>query len=84
MASGLTLPQDFVAFQTGTRKAPGSTGLGSGSEISVQQPVTDTLSSEPFRFERFLRDQQDCVLWYLYLRPSEEAFVVHDYDYDYE
>jgi hypothetical protein len=34
---------------------------------------------------RFLRDQQDCVLWYLYLRPSEEAFVVHSYlDYEYE
>ena len=34
---------------------------------------------------RFLRDQQDCVLWYLYLRSSEETFVVHSYlDYEYE
>ncbi|MFE5561484.1 hypothetical protein [Streptomyces sp. NPDC056544] len=36
---------------------------------------------------RFLRDQQDCVIWYLYLRPSGEAFVVHshlDYEHEFE
>ncbi|MFD3466717.1 hypothetical protein ACFWWM_10195 [Streptomyces sp. NPDC058682] len=36
---------------------------------------------------RFLRDQQDCVIWYLYLRPSGEAFVVHShlgYEHEFE
>ena len=34
---------------------------------------------------RFLRDQQDCVQWYLYLRANGESFVVHSYrDLEYE
>ncbi|MEU0298340.1 hypothetical protein ABZ252_02510 [Streptomyces sp. NPDC006175] len=36
---------------------------------------------------RFFRDQQDCVIWYLYLRPTSEAFVVYsdlDYEFEYE
>jgi len=28
---------------------------------------------------RFFRDQQDCVLWYLYLRPTGDSFIVHSY-----
>lgn len=52
--------------------------------------VSDPLPSpvEPGAFlVRFLRDQQDCVIWYLYLRPSGEVFVVHswlDDAYEYE
>jgi hypothetical protein len=36
---------------------------------------------------RFLRDQQDCVFWYLYLRPLAAPFVVCsgiDYEHEYE
>ncbi|MEU6896326.1 hypothetical protein ABZ934_32235 [Streptomyces sp. NPDC046557] len=34
---------------------------------------------------RFFRDQQDCVLWYFYLRPGSSAFVVHSHlEYEYE
>ncbi|MEU9034014.1 hypothetical protein AB0D45_03765 [Streptomyces sp. NPDC048352] len=33
-------------------------------------------AEEGTRLVRFLRDQQDCVIWYLYLRPSGEASVV--------
>ncbi|MFD8914474.1 hypothetical protein [Streptomyces sp. NPDC059575] len=31
---------------------------------------------------RFLQDQQDCVIRYLYLRPSGKAFVVYSVLYD--
>lgn len=87
MASGLTLPRDFVTFQTSSNL------FGSLDQVSVTGCWTDISEPLPSPVEpgaflvRFLRDQQDCVLWYLYLRPSEEAFVVHshlDYEYEYE
>ena len=85
MASGLTLPQDFVTFQTSSNL------YGSLDQVSVTGCWTDISEPLPSPVEpgaflvRFLRDQQDCVLWYLYLRSSEEAFVVHSYlDYEYE
>jgi hypothetical protein len=86
-AKGLTLPRDFVTFQTSTNL------YGSLDEVSVTACWTDISEPLPSPVEpgsflvRFLRDQQDCVIWYLYLRPSGEAFVVNshlDYEYEYE
>ncbi|MGW3244450.1 hypothetical protein [Streptomyces sp. NPDC001070] len=83
-AEGIALPADFAAFHTSgkVRYAP--------DEVSVTccwTDISDPLPSpvEPGAFlVRFLRDQQDCVIWYLYLRPSGEAFVVHSYvDYEF-
>lgn len=85
--SGLTLPRDFVVFQTG---ADLSGALDKVSVTSCWTDISDPLPSpvEPGAFlVRFLRDQQDCVIWYLYLRPSGEAFVVHshiDYEHEYQ
>ncbi|MET7987485.1 hypothetical protein [Streptomyces sp. NPDC005281] len=84
-AKGLTLPQDFVTFQADSKMHY------SLDEVSVTGCWTDISEPLPSPVEpgaslvRFLRDQQDCVIWYLYLRPSGEAFVVHSYlDYEYE
>ena len=48
------VPEDAVLLipQEPHEEGAGSTGLGSGMEISVQQPVTETWSSAPRRFER--------------------------------
>jgi hypothetical protein len=84
---GLTLPQDFVTFQ-GDSKLHGLL-----DEVSVTACWTDISEPLPSPVEpgsflvRFLRDQQDCVIWYLYLRPSGEVFVVHspvEYEFAYE
>ncbi|WP_405616977.1 hypothetical protein [Streptomyces sp. NBC_01508] len=86
-ARGLTLPPDFVTFQTGAN-LHGS--LDKVSATGCWTNISDPLPSpvEPGAYlVRFLQDQQDCVTWYLYLRPSSEAFVVHseiDYEYEYE
>ncbi|MCX4964229.1 hypothetical protein OHA98_05245 [Streptomyces sp. NBC_00654] len=86
-ARGLTLPQDFVTFQT-TENLYGS--LDDVSVTGCWTNLSDPLPSpvEPDAFlVRFFRDQQDCVIWYLYLRPMSEAFVVYsdlDYEFEYE
>ncbi|MFF8908746.1 hypothetical protein [Streptomyces olivaceoviridis] len=86
-AKGLTLPRDFVTFQADSKLHC------SLEEVSVTCCWTDISEPLPSPAEpgaflvRFLRDQQDCVIWYLYLRPSGEVFVVHsslDYEYEYE
>ena len=80
IAVKLALPRDFVTFQTRTElseilDAVSVTACWSSvSEKPIPSPV------EPGAFLiRFLTDQQDCVTWYLYLRPSGETFVVHSY-----
>jgi hypothetical protein len=86
-AKGLTLPRDFVTFQADSKLQ------GSLDEVSVTGCWTDISEPLPCPAEsgaflvRFLRDQQDCVIWYLHLSPSGEVFVVHsclDYEYEYE
>ncbi|MFD9410139.1 hypothetical protein ACFWBN_24440 [Streptomyces sp. NPDC059989] len=84
---GLALPEDFVTFYSSSSlreslDAVSVTGCWSSLSGPLPSPV------EPGAFlVRFFRDQQDCVLWYLYLRPSGEVFVVNshlDYEYEYE
>ncbi|CAL9613913.1 hypothetical protein SUDANB120_05707 [Streptomyces sp. enrichment culture] len=86
-AEGLALPRDFAAFHSGTRLHRAL------DEVSVTACRTDLSAPLPSPVEpgaflvRFLRDQQDCVIWYLYLRPGGEAFVVcsHlEYEYVYD
>ena len=79
-AVGVSLPPDFVDYHLWSGWA------GSLDEVSVtgcwtRLPQTPLFSpAEPGAFlVRFLSDQQDCVLWYLYLRRGEPAFVVHSY-----
>jgi hypothetical protein len=77
-AAGVPLPADFVTFQTrsGTR--------GALDAVSCCWSSLSDLMPSPFEpgayLVRFLRDQQDCVIWYLYLRPGEDAFVVHSHE----
>lgn len=85
-ARNLSLPQDFVTFQSDSKLRFSLAEVSAtGCYTSISAPLPSP--TEPGAFlVRFLRDQQDCVLWYLYLRPSGEAFVVHssvDYEYEY-
>ncbi|MEU9164162.1 hypothetical protein AB0D29_28330 [Streptomyces sp. NPDC048424] len=74
--AGLALPEGFAAFY-------GSERLHRAfDEVSVTAcwshlsgPLRSPME-EGARLVRFLRDQQDCVIWYLYLHPCGEAFVV--------
>lgn len=64
--------------ERGQRHAPGTGGFKVFVAGVVERLVV-----------RFLRDQQDCVIWYLYLYldPSGEVFVVQaylDHEYGYE
>jgi hypothetical protein len=85
MACGLVLPRDFVTFQTRSNL------YGLLDSVSVTDCWTDISGPLPSPVDpgaflvRFLRDQQDCVIWYLHLRPLGEAFVVHSHlDYELE
>ncbi|MFD9158205.1 hypothetical protein [Streptomyces goshikiensis] len=86
-AHGLALSADFIAFQAGerTHRALDEVSV-TACWTSISQPLP--CPGEPGAFlVRFLRDQQDCVLWYLCLRPSGETFVVWspvDFAYEYE
>ncbi len=73
---GLHLPEDFRTFYGSGRLCRAF------DEVSVTACWSDlsrplrSPAEDGARLIRFLRDQQDCVIWYLYLRPSGEAFVV--------
>ncbi|WP_329380566.1 hypothetical protein OG625_15185 [Streptomyces sp. NBC_01351] len=84
-AKGLTLPGDFVTFQSSSNlyRALDEVSV-TGCWTDISEPLPSPIEAGAF-LVRFLRDQQDCVIWYLYLRPSGEAFVVHSgVDYEYE
>lgn len=75
-ALGAALPGDFVAFQTAANlhdRLDRVSVTACWSDIS--EPLPSPVEDGAY-LVRFLRDQQDCVFWYLYLRPSGEAFVV--------
>ncbi len=81
---GLALPADFATFQT---HSGFHAELDRVSVTSCWSDLSEPLASpveEGAHLVRFLRDQQDCVIWYLYLRPSGEVFVVHSqFDFEY-
>ncbi|MFI0960548.1 hypothetical protein ACH4S8_03855 [Streptomyces sp. NPDC021080] len=86
-AKGLALPRDFVTFHTDAKL---HRALDDISVTWCWTHISEPLPSpaEPGAYMvRFLRDQQDCVLWYLYFRPSGDVFVVFshvDYADEYE
>jgi hypothetical protein len=57
---------------------PRPPGPVTGCWTDISQPLPSPVEPGAF-LVRFLRDQQDCVIWYLYLRPSGETFVVHSH-----
>lgn len=73
---GLRLPADFRTFY---RSGSLCRAFDEVSVTACWSDLSGALRSpveEGARLVRFLRDQQDCVIWYLYLRPSGETFVV--------
>ena len=83
--AGLSLPADFAALQTMSRLYLSlDEASGTCCWTSLSAPLPSPLEPDA-RMVRFFRDQQDCVMWYLYLRPGGESFVVHSYrDLEYE
>ncbi|MFF5701365.1 hypothetical protein ACFY7H_02460 [Streptomyces sp. NPDC012794] len=73
---GLRLPTDFRTFY---RSGSLCRAFDEVSVTACWSDLSGALRSpveEGARLVRFLRDQQDCVIWYVYLRPSGETFVV--------
>jgi hypothetical protein len=69
--AGLALPRDFVRYHAYTdlsRTLEAVSGTGCYSTVSPQ-PIPSPVEPGAF-LVRFLNDQQDCVIWYLYLRPG--------------
>lgn len=84
---GLSLPQDFSAyfFSAHLPDILGDQSL-TCCWSSLSKPIPSPVEPGAF-LVRFFRDQQDCVLWYFYLRSGRSAFVVHshlEYEYEYE
>lgn len=82
---GLTLPADFVTYMTRSNLYLCLDEVScTCCWTSLSAPLPSPVEPEA-RMVRFFRDQQDCVMWYLYLRPTGESFVVHSYrDLEYE
>lgn len=83
--TGLNLPTDFVTYMTRSNLYRCLDDVScTCCWTSLSAPLASPLEPEA-RMVRFFRDQQDCVHWYLYLRPNGESFVVHSYrDLEYE
>lgn len=71
---GLDLPADLVTLAT--RENPQSTLDSSPCYLGLSMSEASPLEPDA-RMIRFLREHVSCDLWYLYLRPSGESFVVH-------
>lgn len=77
--SGLSLPTDFVTYMTRSNLYLCLDEVsGTCCWTSLSAPLPSPIEPDA-RMVRFFRDQQDCVHWYLYLRPGGETFVVHSY-----
>jgi hypothetical protein len=74
-ASGLTLPPAFEVFM-GDAALQDAVPSCTGCEWDLGD-VAVPCAVEPGAFTvRFLRDQQDCLFWYLYLAPGKAPQVV--------
>ncbi|MGW1067133.1 hypothetical protein ACWD4F_21770 [Streptomyces aureus] len=76
--AGLTLPADFVVLITRANLHRLLDTKGAGNWTDVVGPLPSPADSAD-RMVLFFRDQQSCVMWYLYLRHSGESFVVWSY-----
>ncbi|MFJ2024979.1 hypothetical protein ACIODW_14415 [Streptomyces sp. NPDC087897] len=76
-AEGVALPRDFVTCLADAKLRFSLDDVSvTGCWTDVSEPLPSPVEPGAF-LVRFLRDQQDCVHWYLHLRPSGEVFVVH-------
>jgi hypothetical protein len=82
---GLRLPADFVTYMTRSNLHAFLDDVScTCCWTSLSAPLPSPVEPDA-RMVRFFRDQQDCVLWYLYLRPGGESFIVHSCrDLEYE
>ncbi|MFG2339461.1 hypothetical protein [Streptomyces yangpuensis] len=74
--AGLALPEGFTAFYSSEHLCRAFDEVSVTACWSHLSAPLHSPAEDGARLVRFLRDQQDCVIWYLYLRPSGEAFVV--------
>ncbi len=81
----LALPQDFVTFHTHQPLRHLLLDMSScWSDLSLaSEPLLPSPVERDAWLLRFLSDQQDCVTWYLYLRPGQ-TFVVHAYGLEFD
>lgn len=74
-AAGVLLPQAFVTFFS-LKGAAACVPSCTACEWDLSDaPIPSAVEAGAY-FIRFLRDQQDCLFWYLYLPPAGEAYVV--------
>ncbi|PZG13549.1 hypothetical protein C1I95_23420 [Micromonospora craterilacus] len=81
-ADRLALPDDFVTFYSDAERSyalDDASATGCWTDLS-KSPIVSPIEPEA-RMVRFLRDQQDCVIWYLYLRPADSLVVHSAVDY---
>lgn len=71
---GLTLPPAFVAF-LGSPTLPDQIPSSTACYFDLPEQIAKYPSGDGY-FVRFLNDQQDVLLWYLYLLPNGEHGVV--------
>jgi len=72
---GLSLPADFVALITRASLHRCLDREGGGSWTDVAGPLPSPADPAD-RMVLFLRDQQSCIMWYIYLHRSGESCVV--------
>lgn len=72
---GLTLPPAFVTLMSDPELLAAVPTCTDCLWDIPAEPVVSPLDGEA-RLIRFLRDSQDCLIWYLYLNPDGSSFVV--------
>lgn len=72
---GLTLPRPFVRFM-GTPELHDRIPSCTACTFELGDHLVACPGSEGAYIVSFLRDQQDCVIWYLYLTPAGEHAVL--------
>lgn len=72
---GLTLPRPFARFMS-TPELQDRIPSCTACTFELGDQIVACPGSEGAYIVSFLRDQQDCVLWYLYLTPSGEHAVL--------
>jgi len=76
--AGLKLPLDFITYHTRAKLCAQLDAVSVTCCWSqVFGPVPSPVEHDAYLVQ-FLRDQQDCRAWYLYLRPGE-SFIVQSY-----
>lgn len=73
---GPTLPEDFTALITRANLHRCLDRGGGGAWTSVAGPLPSPVDPAD-RMVLFFRDQQSCILWYLYLHRSGQSCVVY-------